>query len=362
MQDNRTVISVRTAVVAVFAAVFLCALHTPSLRAQSCGLSMEVSAMPVQQLGLADVDVQDFESRALLFTVRITNARNADLPASLHVTLSITLADGSSFPNAVDFTTEQFNVPPEGKTLTNLDIGKTKEIKTVSFQYDDAAKNRIQDIAEGTGMFPAGRYLFAITLQQPNPLCDVVVQDFELVLVNPSRVDLQQPADGATTNEFPFFEFFQDGDRATLTVAELHPGESREDAITRRPPMLQVDLQGQHSFLYAGGRPLEQGSTYAWQVVSKSLGSGGADNAVSSPIWSFTVSDAGGELSEDAILRQIEEMFGSRYPGIFEQIRQGRFSLTGSYSADHVTLSRSELLDLLRALQGGSEAASLEFE
>lgn len=362
MQDTRSVISVRTAVMAVCAVVFLCLLHTPLLRAQSCGLSMEVISVPVQQLGLADVDVQDFESRALLFTVRITNARNVDVSASLHVTLAITLADGSSFPNAVEFTTEQFTVPPEGKTLTNLDIGKTKEIKTTSFQYDNAAKNRLQDIAQGTGMFPAGRYLFSVSLQQPNPLCDAVDQDFVLILTNPSRVELQQPADGATTNEFPFFEFFQDGDRATLTVAELHTGESREDAITRRPPMLQVDLQGQHSFLYAGGRPLEQGSTYVWQVVSKSLASGGADNEVSSPIWSFTVSDAGVALTEDAILRQLEEMFGSRYPGIFEQIREGRFSLTGSYSADHTTLSQSELLELLRQLQGSSEAANLEFE
>ena len=353
----------KRAITAAVVIIVLSFLHVAFVHAQSCGLSMQLSYTPVEQLGLADVDVDHFESRALLFTVHISNAQGRDLLAQLHVTLMITLADGSSYPNAVDFTTESFTVPPGGKTVTNLDIGKTKEIKIQEpFYYDDAAKDRIQNIALGTGFLPAGRYVFHISLSQVNPTCDAGNQDVEYVLQNPSRVELRSPRDGATTNEFPFFEFYQDAHRGTLAVAELQQGQSREDAITRKPPMLEVDLSGQNSFLYSGGRPLEEGKTYVWQVVSKILVAGGTDNTLPSPIWSFTVSNSGDGTAEDAILRQLEEIFGSRYAAVFEQIRSNRFGLTGKYTEGHSTLSQAELLNLLNELRELSDTAELVFE
>jgi len=323
---------------------------------------MQLSYTPVERLGLADVDVEHFESRALLFTVHISNSQGIDLSAQLHVTLMVTLADGSSFPDALDFTTESFTVPPGGKTVTNLNIGKTKEIKTQSFTYDENAKARIQNIALATGTFPAGRYVFHISLSQLNPACDGGSEEFGFELQNPSRVELRQPTDGATTNEFPFFEFYHDANRATLTVTELQPGQSREDAITRKPPMIEVELQGQNSFLYAGGRPLEQGKTYVWQVVSKSLVGGGTDNTISSPIWSFTVSNSAEGTAEDAILNQLEEIFGSRYSGIFKQIRQGKFGFTGKFKDNNSAVSQAELLNLLNELRELSGSAELELE
>lgn len=338
-------------------------LHVSELYPQSCGLSMQVSSVPVQQLGLADVDVVNFESRALLFTVHIMNIHGTNVDsAQLRVTLNIRLADGTSFPTAVEFTTEPFPVPPGGKTVTNLDIGKTKEIKTGPISYDENAKARVQNIALATGSFPAGTYVFHISLSQLSPLCDAGDEEIEYVLQNPSRVELQQPADGAATNEFPFFEFYHDANRATLTVAELQPGQSREDAITRKPPMLEVELRGQHSFIYSGGRPLEQAKTYVWQVVSKVLVSGGTDNTISSPIWSFTVSNSAGGTAHDAILNQLEEIFGSRYPSIFEQIHRGGFGLTGKYRGDDSPLSQAELLNLLNELRQFSDSAELTFE
>lgn len=346
----------------VVAIAVLSVFHVSDVYPQSCGLSMQVSSAPVQQLGLADVDVDHFESHALLFTVHIFNTRAVDLLAQLHVTLMVTLADGSSYPAAVDFTTEPFSVPPSGRTVTNLDIGKSKEIKTQSFSYDENAKARVQNIALATGSFPAGTYVFHMSLSQLNPLCEAGDEEIEYVLQNPSRVELRQPVDGAATNEFPFFEFYHDANRATLTVAELQPGQSREDAITRKPPMLEVELRGQHSFLYAGGRPLEEAKTYVWQVVSKILVSGGTDNTISSPIWSFTVSNTSGGTAQDAILNQLEEIFGSRYPSIFEQIHRGGFGLTGKYRSDHSPLSQAELLNLLNELRELSDSAELTFE
>src|SRR5262245_24021089 len=89
-------------------------VHAPLLHAQPpppCGLSMHITSTPVEHLGLADVDVDHFESRALLFTVQISNSAAVERQAQLHVALMITLADGSSYPTAVEFTTEPFPVP-----------------------------------------------------------------------------------------------------------------------------------------------------------------------------------------------------------------------------------------------------------
>lgn len=332
-----------------------------SAREADCRLSMAVSYTPVQHLGLADVDVEHFESSTLLFAIQIANTDKKPLDARLHVTLFVTLSDGASYSPAVEFFTEPFKVSEAGKTITNLDIGKTREIKTESFEYDHAAKDRLQDIALGTGSFPAGRYVFHISLEQvPGGQCDF--DKVVYILQNDSRVELRSPRDGETTNEFPFFEFYQDASRAALTVTELQNGQSRDDAITRKPPMLEVDVDGQNSFLYSGGRPLEQGKTYVWQVASKVRVAGGTDNIIASPIWSFTVSGTGAETSMDAILHQLEEMFGARYGAIFTQIRNGNFRPTGRYSENNSTLTQNELLNLLNELRNLSDTAELSLD
>lgn len=347
----------------IAAFVLVCILNTTGIQAQCPTLSMQATYTPVEQLTLADVDVDHFESRSLLFAVHIMNYADSAQQVQLHVALDITLADGSLYDDAVYFTTEPFPVLPGETTVTNLDIGNTKKIKTESFNYDPEAKNRIQSVTLGTGFFPAGTYVFRISLEQINSPCPLVVSPpFEYVLENPSRVELHSPRDRETTNEFPFFDFFHDAQRSTLTVAELLPGQSREDAITNKPPMLEVNLDEQHSFLYAGGRPLEQGKIYVWQVVSKTRISGGTDNKVASPIWLFTVSNSASVESDDAILNQLEEMFGHRYAALFTQIRNGSFKLTGKYSDNNSRLSQSELLNLLNELRELSESAELAFE
>ena len=319
-----------------------------------CPLSMNVSSTNVQQLGLADVDVEHFHTSALLFTAHVVNSTGIRQNALLHVTLDVTLADGSLYPQAVDFTFPIDSLRDD-TTITNLDFSGNTE----SFTYDDRAKDRFEEVSLGTGMFPAGSYLFHICLEQP-PLCFGVCKDVEFVLQNPSRVELRSPRDGEMTSEFPYFEFYQDANSATLTVAEFQASQSREDAITRKPPMLEVELNGQNSFLYSGGRPLEQGKTYAWQVVSKVPVSGGTDNSIASPIWSFTVSST--STSTDAILNQLESMFGSRYASIFAQIRSGNLKLTGMYSENNSTLTEGELLNLLKELRLLSDTAELSLE
>ncbi|MBI3365351.1 MAG: hypothetical protein HY033_10620 [Ignavibacteriae bacterium] len=324
-----------------------------------------ISHIEAQQLSLADIDFQHFRSTTVLFTLQVTNTQPSGFDATIEIGLDVQLASGSQpFPPTVmNYMSNPFSVPPGGRTFTNLNLGAGGDI-TGHLDFDAQAKDYLKDNALGTGILPAGTYIFHFTLHAPNN-CPDSTRDIRFVLENPTRVELRSPRDGETTNEFPLFEFYQESDRAVLTVAEKNPDQSNEDAITRKPPMIEQELVGgQNSFLYSGGRPLEIGKTYVWQVVSKVRGTAGKDNDVASSIWSLTVSNSpnGGASANDAILNQLEEIFGQRYPDIFQQIRTRGFSLTGSNRFNGGTISQSELLNLIHQLRELGDSAELSFE
>src|ERR1041384_5904137 len=339
------------------------ALCTTAAQAQLCSLSMQVTHTAAQQLTLSDVDFEHFQGTNLLFTINLSNNKPIPVFAVLHLTIDISLADNSgNFTGAVELTTQQFQVPPGGRTITNMNLGSGGDIKSSSFRFDDAAKSKIQDVALVTGHLPAGTYTIHVALTDVACAQDVANSDVTIVLTNPTRVALRSPREGEVTNEFPLFEFYQEGDRAVLTVAELQSGQYREDAIEHVPPMLQVELTNQNSFLYSGGRPLEDGKSYVWNVVSKIRVAGGTDIDVPSPIGEFSVSSSLQGAAVDALLLQLEEMLGSRYHDVFEQIRNGGFRFTGDASLNDAALTQSALLDLLNQLRQISDTVDLTLE
>ena len=340
-----------------------CIMLFPNTANAQCSLSMDISSTPVTQLSPSDIDFEHFESRNLLFTATIKNSNEVDVNAKLDGTVDIFLADGTTFNDAVTFTTNQFSVSPSGRTITNLNIGRNADITLQDFHFDESAKQKVQDVALSTGKFPAGRYVFQIKLIDVNCNNQVVGEnEVSFNLQNASRIELRSPAEGSMTNEFPFFEFFQEGERAVLTVAEKTENQSAEDAISRQPAMVEATLVGQNSFLYSGGRPLEPGKTYVWQVVSKSTASGGGSTDVASEIRTFTVSNtaqAGG--LESVALDQLKSLFGSKYQSIFEEISNSGYQLNGPYTNNGVSIDLNELLKLLNSM-GNTDDIEISFE
>lgn len=327
---------------------------------QACPLSLRISHTPVTQLSVGDIDFEHFQSNTLLFTIAVSNPTSEPYDVTLSIVIGMKLADGFVKPGAVSYLSLPFPIPPGGRTFSNLDIGATSiDIKTDNFYYDQEAKDKVHDVALGTGRFPAGRYSFDISL----PSCvGASHEKFDLLLQNPSRVELRSPVDGELTNQFPLFEFYVDAGTAELIVAELTPGQSPTDAINRRPTMLDVELQNQNSYFYAGGRPLEQDKSYVWQVIGKSTVTGGSQLDIKSEIRKFTVSSASGGLSEDELLRQIEEILGPKYKSIFDKIRTGEFKLTGKYTNNSTPLSQGELLNLVNELRNSLDNTEIVFE
>jgi hypothetical protein len=328
---------------------------------------MHVTYAPVQQLTIGDIDFEHFQSHRLLFTFDIRNQADSVVHAHLGIRMKVKLFNGTvNDPNAIILVTKPFPIPPGGRIITNLNIGSGSDIATDQFTMSDEVKQKVEDVALATGKFPAGNYLITPALTCENSVaasCPDCSRPIEFDIENPSRVQLRSPSDGETTNEYPFFEFYSDGSTNVLTVAEKLPDQSREDAILRQPPMLETTLNGQFSFLYAGGRPLEAGKTYVWRVVNKTTGTGGADIEVTSPIGFFTVSASGasGQLN-DVLLNQLEDLFGRRYPEIFRQIRNGHFQSTGTFSRDGISIDEQTLLNLLNELRANPDGVDLSFE
>lgn len=349
----------KTSRLALLAATALMLLTAPPSPAQpSCALGLTATQVPVQQLTLADFDVNHFESRGLLFTVNISNAGAAPAEGvQMNIVLMIQLATGEDFQPAAIMKSEPFSVPVAGRTITNLDLGQSKEIRLESFDIIEAARDAVEERTLSSGLLPAGVYTFTFSLEN----CpEAVPVDVVIRLGNPSRVELISPRDGEGVSEFPLFEFYHEGAAARLTVAELRPGQTTDDAIDRDPPMLEADLSVERSYLYSGGRPLEQGKSYVWRVQTLTRVAGGGTVDLSSPLSTFTVSEGG--TFYDALLARLEMMYGAQYPDIFRAIREGGFRPTGEYALDGSALGEAELAKLLDALQEAIDSSELTFE
>jgi hypothetical protein len=347
----------------LFAAAICLAVPATALP-QTCPLGLEAAAVPVEQLTISDFDVDNFQARGVLFTVNISNP--ADSPAvdvQMNVILNIQLATGEGYAQATIMRTDPFSIPPGGRTVTNLDLGKSSGIGFEVFDINDEARAAIEDRALSTGLLPAGVYTLTFSLENCSSAgSDDIVWDIR----NTTRVELISPRDGESTGEFPFFEFFQEGPRARLTVAEMSDGQTKEDAITRDPAMLVADLTNERSFLYQGGRPLEKGKTYVWRVETFTRIAGGDEVALSSPVYGFTVSETPGTTGDgsefDYILARLEAIYGAQYPGIFHAIREGSYKLTGDYTLDGGSISEADLQALFDTLQESVDSSELTLE
>ena len=259
-------------------------------------LVVDVSYSPATSLGVNDFDFKTFGSNRWLFTINITY-----LGIHPHMRmmgeLNVVLSDGTPISNpALSLTTYQFNVT-NYRTVTNLDIGKSSDIRTQSFDFNSDAKEKIQKLALGTGKLPAGTYTFHMFITDDST-GQSAVKDIIFNLVNNSRLDLILPQDDSfVPTPLPLFQWRYDGTDVQLSVYEKREHHHSREEAASGIPQLQVKTgtpdfpSGSTSFQYpaVGARPLESGKTYVWKVVGLTNGSGGSGQEVPSELWEFTV-------------------------------------------------------------------------
>jgi hypothetical protein len=274
--------------------LLLLAVRQPALSQQ---LQVDVSYSPATSLGVNDLDFKTFGSNHWLFTINITypgNHPNMQMTGELNVVLS----DGTPISNpAMSLATYPFAVDNH-RTVSNLDIGKSSDIRTQSFDFDSDAKEKIQKLALGTGKLPAGTYTFHMVVTDLDAPAQSAAKDIIFNLVNNSRLDLILPQDESSVpTPLPLFQWRYDGTDVQLSVYEKRRHHHSREEAASGIPQLQVKTgtpdfpSGSTSFQYpaVGARPLESGKTYVWKVVGLTSGSGGSGQEVPSELWEFTV-------------------------------------------------------------------------
>lgn len=322
--------------------------------AQQWNPIINITNANIQQLSPTQLDFQNFQSSIWLFTIDIIDPAPIDTGRLVKLdscTILISLRNGDVV-NMVDgagFNSDPFLIIGN-KKITNLDFGR--EIQIRNFKLSEEARKKIVEPALASGKFPSGNYTFKIGVYE------VITgagnqEEVELNLESYSQIELRYPLDGETTNEFPLFEWFFEGNEVEITINEKKPEFSKEEAINRYPVVYNNTFSsGEKSFQYpvSGVRPLEKGKTYVWKAVGKIKNLGG-EQLIYSPIYQFTVKSDIQESEYDALLEQIEKVIEKKYGPIIQEINKLELKTTGSFLLNRNKISFEELLEILEFLK-----------
>ncbi len=318
-------------------------------------ITVNVTTAPVNTLTLADIDFQNATSPKYLFTVAL-NTGGPTVQATMHATLSIVLASGEHLgnPYAAELFTDPFTIKGS-LVFTNLDLGKGKLISVASSTYDAAAKKRLEDIALPSGALPAGKYHFAIDVTPVTGTSGNT--QFDIVLSNPSSVDLVFPADGdPAVNPLPLFQWRYDGTSSRISVFEKVIAQASLEEATQGTPILQTTVQGTTYQFPAGGvRPLLPGKTYVWYVEGLTSVTGGITLPVRSELRSFSVATAG-VPSFLSYLDDLERALDPKYKPVFDQIRDEGLQATGRIRVNGSAISTVELMKIIQQIRDNPDA------
>ncbi len=329
-------------------------VHTGS--AQQNLVNVTLTLPQYNQIFVADLDIEHSKNSGVLFTVTLQSLSDAPLSVRLYLSVDLNLAGQDPFPNFVTAQSNPFTLRPhETRMFTNVDLASDNYPITLddnNYHYDEAEFDKIKSIALATGKAPAGIYHFKLECVDAKSLQPVStgMEEGQIVVTNPSRVDLVLPMDGGNvTTLFPHFQWSANADSVTLSIFQKLPNQQSAQDVVSGIPFLKQVVAGS-SFNYPpsgpGVRPLENGTYYWFVDIAPSSTRG---NAIRSDIWSFTVGamDTSGGVSADfdAATRALMNLLnGTQYQGLLNQVT----TLTGTASYDGVTLGVQDLIDLLQ--------------
>ncbi|MFZ1083131.1 MAG: hypothetical protein WAO19_14545, partial [Candidatus Kryptoniota bacterium] len=258
-----------------------------STSAQQNLVNLSVNVPQVSQIYAADLDIQHTKSSSLLFVVTLQSMARTQIMVSLYLTVNVKLVGENQFQLA-QATTQPITLNPgQVKVITNVDLsGPTASVPINNYTYDEQQFDRIKNVALATGKVPAGVYDFNVQCfdANRNPASNSAFG--QIVVTNPSRVDLVLPMNGENvTTLFPHFQWSADVDTVVVSVYQMLPNQQSAQDVVSGVPFLQETIPNAsspfpNSFNYpssgAGVRPLEAGKTYYWFVNVPASSTGGS--------------------------------------------------------------------------------------
>ncbi len=349
------------------AAAVACMLGFASMaRAQAPGnlVDLTLSVPQTDQIYVADLDIQHIKSSGVLFSATLHSLASQPINVKLKMTINVRLANGDSYPDIADATTDPIPLAPgQVKVITNVDLsGSNPTIGVAESHYNSDQVDKLKSVALATGKAPAGEYKFVLQcLNEQNQ--KIAEQERTIVVTNPSRIELALPMDqGSVSTLFPHFQWSSNVDTVILSVFEKMPSQESPEDVVSGVPFLRMAVPNSSSpavgsFNYppsgAGVRPLQDGRTYYWYVEVPASAARGS--AMRSDIWSFTVgsqdstaiaASGGGNINAAATSALKKLLSTTAYNRFVSQIQM----LTGQATYDGSQISTEELLDILKSM------------
>ncbi len=236
---------------------------------------------PVQSINLADFNPTSIADAPLLFTVTVYNS---NIVQNLTVVVTLT---GAKLGLLATGTKKFKSVAPDAvETVDDRQFDKY----TVANINQAAIQQAIQ-----TGNIPSDVYTYDVKVLNDSGRAIATASGVNVLTDQENKPELMTPgnpmySDPPLVNtRYPVFQWFSKANSFNFNLFEVKPGQiSAPEVIINRPIFVQQYFNNTSLVYPAGAAMLEEGHTYAWQIVANYSTSGGSTTVPSDLFW-FTV-------------------------------------------------------------------------
>ena len=268
----------RQSLILMFIAASVCVGARPAL-SQDSPVDVHVTVLPIETLRLSDFDPTNPAAAPVVFTLTIQNDETErDLTAFVTVSGDRSGLVGTATANLGTI------VPLQMVVMTNQEFG--------SYDLDDASTALI-DFALERGVFPPDTYRFNARIVDNRTDSVVGEESAETTTTNSgAQIDLiapgtqlgQQPDELSFTS--PVFYWQADGTSFDFELFQVIPGQVSVDDIVTNLPVFSASELDQSTLAYPGyAELLKPGTTYAWRILVRKLGTDGVLRYPSDLLW-----------------------------------------------------------------------------
>ncbi len=245
--------------------------------APGAGVTAFIEVIPVQKIYLTDLNPNDPLSSPLLFNVVVNNDNQVrTLTAKLSLTGEKTGLWATANKNLSSL---------QPNTVTQFN---NKEFDTYNVNTSNSA--RLQEAAQ-QGVLPTDIYEYKIEIFEAGTkvtettgknIVDNPIARPELI--GPGSAMNLQPEEVNTPT--PFFQWFSQAASHTISVYPVFNGQTTREEITlNRPVWTQSNIAAKNILYPISAELLEEGQTYAWQIVGIINGAKGDEKIFSNVYW-----------------------------------------------------------------------------
>ncbi|KAA3604653.1 MAG: hypothetical protein DWQ06_04210 [Calditrichaeota bacterium] len=276
------------------AVVFLC---FAKVNAQTASISVSPTATTYDIFPTSSFNFADPEFSTVYFTLNVT-ASIPSVTVRVDVALQSQIATGAL---ASGTALVPLNASGNGFTKT-LSSTRFNDLMGNSYQIDDNVQTDIEDAILETSLVPSGQLTFTFTVLDGGNVISNSPATLVMTLQNNTQLNLLSPNTGdVSSTTFPFFQWASDLNDFDIIISETYSdplGEAGEANLNSLVFPAHKNYINGSSLQFpanpaAGGRHLQQGKKYYWQIIANAnTPSGNAQ--IRSEIWEFTVADGSG--------------------------------------------------------------------